>query len=227
MHVAIIIIVVIGAGGLRTVTVEELKERTKVTDSQLDEQIDQKDIFKLSNHFGNVDDYMIYLELTPSQQRCVKDLRNTQSAVAEALMLWRKRNPSAATYRALIKIVLNANDSQLAISLCHHLYNNNTTSSSFIFSIQPKDVCCKPGENAEFLISTSPSAATCTYQWYFENQAIVTTPDSGYEGQQSQRLQILNIFPKHKGNYWCIAEDKSGTRMDSHHAVLTAGMSLD
>ena len=209
-----------GASGLK---IEELKERTKVTDSQLDEQIGQKDMLKLSAYFSNVQDYMTYLELTPSQQRDIKDLvfrKNTQSAMAEALRLWGKPNPPAATYRALIKIVLKANEGQLAIDIFQHLRN---ITASFIISIQPEDVCCKPGEKAEFSISTLPSFTTCTYQWYFENQAIV---DSGYEGQQSQRLLILKFFPKHKGNYWCIVEDKSGTRMISHSAALTAGMSL-
>ncbi len=121
----------IGTGGLRTLTVEELKERTKVTDSQLDGQIDEKDMLGLSDHFGNVEDYMIPLGLTQSQQRDVTNLlsvkRSTQSAVAEALRLWRKRNPFAATYRALIEIVLNANEGQLAIDICQHLCSLDST----------------------------------------------------------------------------------------------------
>ncbi len=45
-----------------------------MTDSQLDEQIQQKDMFKLSAYFGSVEDYINYLELTPSQQTDIKDL---------------------------------------------------------------------------------------------------------------------------------------------------------
>ncbi len=116
-----------GTGGLKTVTIEELKERTKVTDLQLNEQIGQKDMLKLSTYFSNVQDYMTYLELTPSEQSDVKVIRNTQSAMAEALKLWGKRNPPAATYRALIKIVLNANDGQLAIDIFQHLCSLNST----------------------------------------------------------------------------------------------------
>ena len=116
-----------GAGALKTVTIEELKESTKVTDSQLDGPIDQKDLLELSNHFGNVEDYMIYLELTPSQQSDLKDLRNTRSAMTEALRLWGKRNPPAATYRALIKIVLKANEGQLAIDILQHLGGSSSS----------------------------------------------------------------------------------------------------
>ncbi len=61
------------------------------------------------------------------------------------------------------------------------------------------------------------------YQWYFKNQEIRTL-NPNYEGQKSERLLITTFFPKHKGNYWCIAEleDASG-RITSHHATLTAG----
>ncbi len=116
-----------GTGGLKTVTIGELKERTKVTDFQLDGPIDQKDMLKLSNHFSNVQDYMTYLELSPSERSDVTVIRNTQSAMAEALKLWGKRNPPAATYRALVKIVLNANDGQLAIDICQHLCSLDST----------------------------------------------------------------------------------------------------
>ncbi len=69
------------------------------------------------------------------------------------------------------------------------------------------------------MISTAPSAAT--YQWFFENQAISRLPD--YKGQTSEHLLISKFLPKHKGAYWCVAEDASGTQITSRHATLTAG----
>ncbi len=89
--------------------------------------------------------------------------------------------------------------------------------------IQPKNVCCKPGHKAEFTVLTD-TRSTYRYQWYFDNQAI-SLPDGlpEYEGQTSERLQILKLLPKHKGVYWCIAEDESGTRITSQRAALTAG----
>ncbi len=59
------------------------------------------------------------------------------------------------------------------------------------------------------------------YQWRFENQAILSLPD--YKGQTSERLLISTFLPKHKGVYWCVAEDASGTQITSCHATLTAG----
>ena len=103
----------------------------------------------------------------------------------------------------------------------------NIAGSPFVFLIQPKDVCCKPGDKAEFTVSTSPSDTRSTYQWYFDNQAI-SLPDgqnflSEYKGQQSECLLVLKLLPRHKGVYWCVAEDASGTRITSQYATLTAG----
>ncbi|XP_064389434.1 uncharacterized protein LOC135337431 isoform X3 [Halichondria panicea] len=89
--------------------------------------------------------------------------------------------------------------------------------SPFKITTQPNDICCKPGEQAKLTIWTSPSATT--YQWYFRNQAI-SNPD--YKGQTSECLLISKFLPKHKGGYWCVAEDASGTRTTSRHATLTA-----
>ena len=92
-----------------------------------------------------------------------------------------------------------------------------------ISSMRHKDVCCKPGEEVKFTVSTPPSATTCVYQWYFENQAItVQNPD--YKGQTSKCLLVLKCLPKHKGVYWCISEDESGTQITSRHEKLTAGI---
>ncbi len=96
--------------------------------------------------------------------------------------------------------------------------------SPFIISLmQPQDVCCKPGEEVKFTVSASPSATTCVYQWYFENQAL-TLQNPDYKGQTSKRLLVLKFLPKHKGVYWCISEDGSGTQITSRHATLTAGI---
>ncbi len=100
----------------------------------------------------------------------------------------------------------------------------NIAGSPFVFLIQPKDICCKPGDKAEFTVSTSPSDMRSTYQWYFDNQAI-SLPDgqNEYEGQKSECLLVLKLFPKHKGVYWCTAENALGTRITSKYAALTAG----
>ena len=106
--------------GLKTVTIEELKDRTNVTDSQLDNEIEERDMILLAAHFKvNIETLSVQLELTPADQQDVEDVAfryKTQTAVDKALRLWRKANPGAATYRALVEIVLRMGVNGMAIA---------------------------------------------------------------------------------------------------------------
>ena len=105
-------------------TIEELKDRTNVTDSQLDTEIEERDMILLAAHFKvNIETLSVQLELTPADQRDVEDAAfryKTQTAVDKALRLWRKANPGAATYRALVEIVLRmgVNGTAIAEEVC-------------------------------------------------------------------------------------------------------------
>ncbi|XP_064401069.1 uncharacterized protein LOC135347118 isoform X3 [Halichondria panicea] len=110
-----------GAGGPRTVTIEELKEHTKVTDSQLDTEIKKRDMLDLADHFDNVDTYAVQLGLSPAEQSDVRiaQLANgAQVAMDKALRLWRQHNPGAATYRALVEMLLRMGKEALAFEVC-------------------------------------------------------------------------------------------------------------
>ncbi len=110
-----------GAGGLRTVTLEELKECTKVTDSQLDTEIEETDMFDLADHFDNVETYPVMLGLSPAEQKDVKYalfLNDMQTAMFHTLKVWRQHNPGAATYRALVDVVLDMRMEELATYIC-------------------------------------------------------------------------------------------------------------
>ncbi|XP_064400774.1 uncharacterized protein LOC135346918 [Halichondria panicea] len=87
-----------GGDGLRTVTIEELKERTKVTDSQLDTEVKETDMLDLADHFDNVETYPAMLGLSPAEQKDVKYalfLNDMQTAMFHTLKVWRqhKRKP--------------------------------------------------------------------------------------------------------------------------------------
>ncbi len=110
-----------GAGGPRTVTIEELKERTKVTDSQLDTEIKETDMIVLAAHFDGVETYPVQLGLRPAEQsdiRIAQLANGTEAAMDKALRLWRQHNPGAATYRALVMIVLRMRKEELAFKIC-------------------------------------------------------------------------------------------------------------
>ena len=105
-------------------TIEELKAHTKVTASQLNSQIQESDLLKLSACFDNVESYLVHLGLTPSQRTDIKDLalrRGTQIAMSEALRLWREPNPYTATYRALVEVLLDLGNGEVAMEVCTYL----------------------------------------------------------------------------------------------------------
>ena len=100
-------------------TIEELKARTKVTDSQLDTEIEETDMILLAAHFSDVETLSVQLRLTPADRQDVRNtefLLGTQTAVDKALRFWRKANPGAATYRVLVEIVLRMRVNGTAIA---------------------------------------------------------------------------------------------------------------
>ena len=113
-----------GVCGLKTVTIEELKDRTNVTDSQLNTEIEERDMILLASYFKvKLETLSVQLGLGPAAQQDVKDTKlqyDNQTAVDEALRLWRKANPGAATYRALVEIVLRMgiNGTAIAEEVC-------------------------------------------------------------------------------------------------------------
>ena len=105
-------------------TIEELKERTKVTDSQLDTEIEDTDIIALADHFDNIETYSTLFKLTDSKKQDVIDEKmrhKTQAAMSLAMKLWKRRNPAAATYRALVEIVLSLRKVDVATTVCEFL----------------------------------------------------------------------------------------------------------
>ena len=110
--------------GPKVLTVEDLKRRTGVSDVQLDSQIIENDLPHLAGCFDEVDLYLYKLELTPGQQTDIKDLafqRSTTVAMATALKLWRQPNPFAATFRALLEMLLDLKRGDVAICVCQHI----------------------------------------------------------------------------------------------------------
>ena len=101
-------------------TIEELKTRTKVTDCQLNQTIQEEDMFELAAYFDNVENYLVHLGLNRSQQTDIKDLairQGTQIAMSQALRLWWQPNPFIATYRTLVEILLQLNKELVAFEI--------------------------------------------------------------------------------------------------------------
>ena len=104
-------------------TIEELKDHTNVTDSQLNTEIEEADMIFLAAYFNNIETFPLLLGLNPAEQQDVKYaffLHDMRTAMFLALRLWKKANPGAATYRALVEIVLRmgVNGTAIAEEVC-------------------------------------------------------------------------------------------------------------
>ncbi len=92
-----------------------------MTDSQLDTEIKEVDMLDLAAHFDNMETYPVMLGLNPAEQKDVKYawfLNDMQTAMFHTLKVWRQHNPGAATYRALVDIVLDMGMEALATYIC-------------------------------------------------------------------------------------------------------------
>ena len=108
-------------------SLERLKSKTGISDAQLHSEIIEHDLQNLASCFDNVETYLDKLGLLPSQQTDVKDLAarvNTNIAMTEALKLWRQPNPYAATFHALIEILLDLSRGDVAVRVCKYIASN-------------------------------------------------------------------------------------------------------
>lgn len=92
----------------------------------------------------------------------------------------------------------------------------------FSICIQPEDVICKTGKAVKFSLETTPKAYSIC-QWHFNDQPI-RADSNDYSGQLTNHLLIEKCFPKYKGVYHCLAEDRFGTQVISRKATLTTGI---
>ncbi len=105
-------------------TLETLKSKVGVTDTQLDTEIGEKDIALISASFENADDYVEMLDLLPAEKTDVANKPNTQARVKCALLIWRNKNPVTATYRKLVDCALSLAKGVLAVQVCKYIKDN-------------------------------------------------------------------------------------------------------
>ena len=92
---------------------------------QLDLEIEEKDIIVLAKYFDNVKYYLDILELTPAEKDDVTDTKHrhgAQLAMSQCLSFWRKRNPSRATLKTLLEILLKLEKEELASNICGYYF---------------------------------------------------------------------------------------------------------
>ena len=98
--------------------------RYSLTDKQLNSEIGDSDIPYLAEYFDGVKIYASAMGLTPAQQADVNRLycnEGTQVAMTECLILWKRHDPFAATYKALLELLLGLRKDEIADNICQHL----------------------------------------------------------------------------------------------------------
>ncbi|XP_064387585.1 uncharacterized protein LOC135335877 isoform X2 [Halichondria panicea] len=106
------------------VTLQDLVSRYSLTDKQLNSEIGDSDIPYLAEYFDGVKIYASAMGLTPAQQADVNRLycnEGTQVAMTECLILWKRHDPFAATYKALLELLLGLRKDEIADNICQHL----------------------------------------------------------------------------------------------------------
>ena len=95
---------------------QRLLGKCQLTTSQINGEIQQKDISYLAACFDNVELYVDALELTPGEQTDVrlKKIDSNHLAMIECLKIWKRRKPSQATFRALLEMLVEMKKEAIA-----------------------------------------------------------------------------------------------------------------
>ena len=96
----------------------------KVSDEQLDTEVEEADLPALARCFDNTEDYVEKFQLTSGQQTDVRNqsfVNGSQAGMKVALKYWRNRNPIKATFRTLLLILLTILKGDVAVQVCKYL----------------------------------------------------------------------------------------------------------
>ena len=99
-----------------------------MTDQQLDTEIHERDFHMLGENIDIVTGFLERLNLTLAKQADVRrtvDREGTQAGVAHALRLWQGLNPSRATFRALVDILVSLKRGESARLICNFIVTNS------------------------------------------------------------------------------------------------------
>ena len=106
---------------------EKLTKMYHMNSGELDCEIEENDAIILAKYFDGVECYLYSFQLTPAEQADVRNLgfkKGTQIAINHCLCLWRRLNPSTATVRRLLEILLSLGKEDIASKVCDHYYSN-------------------------------------------------------------------------------------------------------
>ncbi len=106
--------------------INTLMINTGLTDKDLDQEIVDKDLFKIADLFDSVDDLCEQFELSKADMADVETqriLKGTKEAVKKALKSWRNRYPYKATFKNLLIILLDIKKGVVAKDVANYISN--------------------------------------------------------------------------------------------------------
>ena len=102
-------------------TLQGLINHYNLIDEQLNSEIKKADTPFIAKYLDNVELYSSAMGLTPAEEADVKESRGNQVAMIKCLQIWKERDPSQATYRALLDIALSLGKGNTADQICQQM----------------------------------------------------------------------------------------------------------
>ena len=110
-------------------TLEKLTEIFGMSGEQLNSVIEEKDMIILAGYFDDVEYYLDILGLTSGEKKDVRKTDKNQIAINDCLLLWKQHNPSTATLKTLLEILLSLRKEEIVLKVCN------------FYSPKPKSSC--------------------------------------------------------------------------------------
>lgn len=115
--------------------IENLKDRHRITDAQLNLVIEESDMACLAQHFGNNGILACMMRLSEAETTEVRSATCYREGTLKCLQFWKKKNPLQATYRALLSIVLSLEEGEIAEHICQYLSESSSQQYQCDFTI--------------------------------------------------------------------------------------------
>ena len=95
-----------------------------MSSDQLDCEIEDVDVIMLAGYFDSVEYYLNALNLTPGDQVDVRNkmILGNQLAMNHCLLVWKKHDPSKATLRTLLEVLLKLGKEKIASDVCTYYF---------------------------------------------------------------------------------------------------------
>ncbi|XP_064392120.1 uncharacterized protein LOC135339784 [Halichondria panicea] len=108
-------------GSSVSTALQQLMDTCPLTTAQVNREVQQEDVSYLAPCFDNVELYVDAMKLTPGEQSDVQLKKSNHLAMIECLKIWRGKQRSQATFRALLEMLVKLRKGEIADLVCQYL----------------------------------------------------------------------------------------------------------